>query len=202
MLLPVWAPRLPELLSLTESHGHVGAEDGEGQKVPEASAAAVLLRLLKTLELREGVTAERRAQVTPRGLSRLQDSVSMGPWQQSGFLRPQFTHLWHVCVCRAPRGTDFTPKEGNWAGSAQEEGREVAPNKSEVLLYSIFPMRPWKVWQSLLVLHAPSPDLESVKTRQTGSPHCRVWQGGNYSLWITKKTKMMGQVQAEAEGRG
>ena len=146
MLLPVWAPQLPELLSLTESHGHVGAGDGEGQKVPEASAAAVQLRLLKsllkTLELREGVTAERRAQVTLRGLSRLQDSVSVGPWQQSGFLRPQFTHLWRVCVCWAPRGTDFTPKEGNWAGSAQEGGREVAPNKSEVLLYSIFPMRP------------------------------------------------------------
>lgn len=67
MLFPVWAPRLPELLSLTESHGHVRAGDGEGQKVPEASAAAVLLKLLKTLDLREGVTAERRAQVTPRG---------------------------------------------------------------------------------------------------------------------------------------
>lgn len=95
-LLPVWAPRLPERLSLTESHGPVGAGAREGQKVPEASAAAVLLRLLKTLDLREAVTAESRAQVTPRGLSRLWDSASVGPWQPSGFLRPQFTHLWHV----------------------------------------------------------------------------------------------------------
>lgn len=74
----------------------MGAGAGEGQKVPEAYAAAVLLRLLKTLDLREAVIAERRAQVTPRGLSRLRDSASVGPWQPSGFLRPQFTHLWRV----------------------------------------------------------------------------------------------------------
>lgn len=43
-LLPVWAPRLPEPLSLTESHGHVGDGGREGQKVPEASVDAVLLR--------------------------------------------------------------------------------------------------------------------------------------------------------------
>ena len=71
----MWAPQLPERLSLTESHGPVGA--GEGQKVPEASAAAVPLRLLRTLDLREAVAAERRAPGTPRGLSRLQDSDSV-----------------------------------------------------------------------------------------------------------------------------
>lgn len=173
-LLPVWAPRLPERLSLTESHGPVGA--GEGQKVPEASAAAVPLRLLRTLDLREAVAAERRAQVTPRGLSKLCDSDSVR-------LPPASVYPFVACVGGkggwAPRGTDFTPKEGNWAGSAQEGGSEVAPNKSEVLLYSIFPARPRKVWRSPFELHAPSPALESVKTRQTGSPHCLVWQGGN-----------------------
>lgn len=128
---------------------------------------------LKTLGLREAVTAEGRAQVTPRGLSRLRDSdsVRLPPASVYPFVAWGGGH--------PPRGTDFTPKEGNWAGSAQEGGREVAPNKSKVLLYSIFSMRPWKVWRSPFVLHAPSPALESVKTRQTGSPHCLVWQGGN-----------------------
>lgn len=48
---PVWAPQLPEQLSLTESHGLVGVGAGrqegparEEQKVPEACTAAALLR--------------------------------------------------------------------------------------------------------------------------------------------------------------
>lgn len=101
-LLPVWAPQLPELLSLTESHGHVGdglGVCGEGQKVPEASAAAVLLR---------------QAAGDPRPKGR-DDSTEKGPGHTGGpqqapgltlcgvlaipsLLQPQFTHLWHVWV--------------------------------------------------------------------------------------------------------
>lgn len=101
-LLPVWAPQLPELLSLTESHGHVGdglGGCGEGQKVPEASAAAVLLR---------------QAAGDPRSKGR-GDSTEKGPGHTGGpqqapgltlcgalatplLLQPQFTHLWHVWV--------------------------------------------------------------------------------------------------------
>lgn len=104
MLLPVWAPQLPELLSLTESHGHVGdgvrgGGAGRGRKFRKPlQQQSCSDRLLETPDLREGVTAQRRAQVTQEDLSRLQDSLSVGALATPSLLQPQFTHLWHVWV--------------------------------------------------------------------------------------------------------
>lgn len=59
---------------------------GEGQKVPEACTAVALLnRLLETPDPREGVTAQRRAQVT-QGSQQAPESLSVGPWQHPGSL--------------------------------------------------------------------------------------------------------------------
>lgn len=148
LLLPVWAPQLPELLSLTESHGHVGdgvrgGGAGRGRKFRKPlQQQSCSDRLLETPDLREGVTAQRRAQVTQEDLSRLQDSLCGGPGNT--LASPASVYPSVACVGWAPRLTNFAPKEGNWAGSAREGGREVAPDKSQVLLQGISPMRPWE----------------------------------------------------------
>lgn len=88
---PVWAPQLPEQLSLTESHGLVavgaGRQEGpagEGQKVPEVCTAAALLR-----QAAGDPRPKRRdnsTELVTQGSQWVLGPLSVGPWQHPSSL--------------------------------------------------------------------------------------------------------------------
>lgn len=70
-LLPVWAPRLPELLSLTESHDHVGDGDREARGLGQGGADS-------SRSLHSPVALLRQAAGDPRPKGR-SDRTEKGP---------------------------------------------------------------------------------------------------------------------------
>lgn len=101
----MWAPQLPELLSLTESHGLVGDGGGEarGPSWGEAESSGSLHSSGSAQQAAGDPRPKRRGNSTEEGsghtgvsaASRLTFCGALAtPW----LLGPQFTHLWHVWV--------------------------------------------------------------------------------------------------------
>lgn len=108
---------------------------GEGQKVPEACTAVALLnRLLETPDPREGVTAQRRAQVT-QGSQEAPDSLSVrGP---GNTLAPWASIYSSVpCVGWTPIGPSFALGEGTGLGLPRKEASKLRQTK--VKFFQIF----------------------------------------------------------------
>lgn len=128
-------------------------------------------RVLETLDLKGGVTAQRRAPVTegfPAGSGLL---IPWGALVMPQLLGPQLTHLRHIWVGYLSR-TNVAPRVGNRVRSTQEGFRKVARRRFKFVRY--FSHETLGGIAGPFCAPCPMPSLE------TGSPHLLVCQRDSY----------------------
>lgn len=108
----------------------------EGRKVPEACTTAALLRLLETLDLKEGATSAEKGPCHREVLSRL---PTHSPWSPGNAPAPRASVYPSVAYLGGvTRRTNSAPRKGNWAGSAPRKETGKLPQMNVKFFFRVF----------------------------------------------------------------